>query len=315
MESTQIKPTPVMKLFDIYQAQGFDIQSGLNPTHIMSGFNATASCDAPATYLYRNNFELLDTGGGGVSLHEIPVFEYLSHVMKFKSIFIVGNSFGWSTLLVSILWPEAQVVALDCGFFPSPTALHRRFKSFLQKLRNERVWNVNDLDFGIKFTNDMAAQHKLNVRVIKGSSPGDVKQTVSTHLAERPDFAFIDGRHTLPQVLMDYQAIKEVASVNCVYLFHDIINFKLEKSFAQIVDESGMEGRILWRTCSGMGILYPKHMAEQLAPLLNIYSQKDEFVYHARRNYRRKKIALIIEVVLLDSGFDRLMRRFFGAKK
>jgi len=303
----------MLRLFQIYQTQGFDIRSGINLAHVEGRSNTMAAADAAATYLYRNHDEMVETGGGGVSMHEIPLFEQLSLVADFKSIFIVGNSFGWSTLLVSILWPEAEVVALDCGFAPSPTGLHRRFKSFLHWLRGEKVWNVDNADFGIKFTNETAQTNNLKAKVVKGFSPGDVKPTAAKLLSQPPDFAFIDGRHTLPQVLLDYRAIREIASKDCVYLFHDIVNFRLEKSFNQILAESQMEGRILWQTPSGMGILYPKSRSVELAPVLEVFGQRERFIQNMRRNHFRKKIAYAMEVVLLDSGIDRMVRGILGS--
>src|SRR6185436_7530917 len=88
--------TGFIRLLRIYEAEGYRVQIGLNPLHCR-GEEA-----APFTFLSKNG-QPVDTGGGGVALQEIYFLEHLAQLADFKSIFIIGNSFGWSTILMSLL--------------------------------------------------------------------------------------------------------------------------------------------------------------------------------------------------------------------
>jgi len=227
------------RLIQIYRKQGFEIRTGLNPYH----FNNYR--DAPFTAIYKKG-EILLTGGG-ISLQEIYFFECLFRSFKPENIFIIGNAFGWSTVLMALLNPNGQVVALDAGI---------------------------EGDFGIRLTNKIAEEEKLNIKVVKGFSPNNVSKTVAENFSTGIDFAFIDGLHTNVQQKLDFNAVFNLCHKNCIYVFHDVVNWKMMQSFQQIGAVSGRNADVLYRTPSGMGILYPDQVSIETKECIQAFSEK-----------------------------------------
>ena len=91
------------------------------------------------------------------------------------------------------------------------------------------------------------------------------------------DFVFIDGGHTNDQMLKDFDACRAVADPNCVYVFHDVINFQMTQAFKFIAKENqDLSSSLLYRTPSGMGISYPKVWADILVPVVITFSESDQ---------------------------------------
>jgi hypothetical protein len=299
--------TPMARLMRIYREAGFRVQTGLNSYHF-HGWR-----DAPFTLLFEKG-KPFETGGGGVSLYEIPFLEHLSLAADFRSIFIVGNSFGWSTLLFGMLWPEAKVMALDCGISVSQDWLQRLLQWTTDRISGTRRAIPVSSDSGIVLTNDLARKHGLNVEVVKGYSPTDVSKAVSQHLPEKPDLVFIDGYHTPAQVLLDFEAARQAASPECIYLFHDVVNWKLEQSFAKIRSTPGMFGTILWRTMSGIGFLCPQEQRAAFAELLELFGESDETVRNLRVGVPRQMRADRFTQMLIHSRLAKGVRALLGGR-
>jgi predicted O-methyltransferase YrrM len=181
---------------------------------------------APFTWLVRNNSSV--TEGLGISLQEIYFLECLGQVQPSRSIFIVGNSFGWSSL--ALAYPRSRVVAIDAGY---------------------EEYSLQGLDL----TNRLAAQLQLDVVAIQATSPQDVSSIVSKHLDNQIDLALIDGLHTTEQIIIDWRAIQPFMRTDGLILFHDVIIHSLQSGFETILAESGWQGTLLHATSSGMGIL------------------------------------------------------------
>jgi hypothetical protein len=255
-EKTGSEPlTTGEKLLAIYEEDGFEVHTGWNSYHLDNWR------DAQFTYVKKGG-RPINTGGGGVSWHEIPCFELLSYCFSPERILVIGNSFGWSTLLISSLWPSASVVAMDIGVQPPADAAQRLLASIVERLRGDEPPLSPNPTFGIELTNDLATRNHLKAKAVLAASPQDVGWVVEKHLGNAPRFVFIDGSHTPSQVLLDFDACYRVAGQNCVYLFHDVINWGLRDAFEACQKKSGLDGGILWRTPSGMGLLYPKEFVE-----------------------------------------------------
>jgi predicted O-methyltransferase YrrM len=235
----------------MYQGRGLSIRTGLNPFH----FNNYR--DAPFTALYRGA-QLAGTGGG-IALQECYFLECLLDAWSPKSIFVIGNAFGWSTLMLACLAPEACVVALDNGV------------------------EGNDARAGIDLTNALAAEHNLNARVVFGQSPRDVPECVGTHLAGAIDLCLIDGLHTDEQQIADFQAVQPFLSAHHVVLFHDVVNWNMLASMQRIAETSGCITAVLMRTPSGMAVDYSPSLQDAIGPVIEMFSQPEPALSHARQ--------------------------------
>jgi len=235
----------IPRLFEMYRAEGIDVVSGLNPSHWI-GLRA-----APFTWFLRDGRSC--TTGLGIALQEMLFFECLFDSYKPARLFIIGNSFGWSTVALSLFNPQSQVVAMDAGMDCNSTE-------------------------GLQGTNKIARKAGLNVEAVQGVSPQDVGTVLAKHFSAPPDFFFIDGMHTNEQIILDFRAVREKAPPGAVFLFHDVHEFDLNRGLAQVVAESGLTVRKLMATPSGMALVYPPSAAASLAPALTVFAPSDELL-------------------------------------
>lgn len=209
-------------LFEAYESLGFTVSSGLNPHH--HGGNL----GAPFTWLLRDGQSF--SNGLGISMKEIYFLECLFDEFRPRTAFVIGNSFGWSTLAVGLLNPKARVLAIDAGF------------------------DENSLE-GLDVTNRLSKALGLGVIAVKAVSPDGVDQAITEHMPGPVDFCFIDGLHTNEQVFKDYAALKPHMSDNGVFLFHDVASCGLAPGIRRIAADCGQIPELLYGTSSGMAIL------------------------------------------------------------
>src|SRR5580700_4996296 len=117
----------IARLAALYERRGIRIATGLNPSHF-GDFPY-----APFTWFIKGGESL--TEGLGISLQEIYFLECLFARFHPRSLFVIGNSLGWSTLALALANPAARVLAIDAG---------------LDRLARE----------GIRFTNAVAAAER-----------------------------------------------------------------------------------------------------------------------------------------------------------
>lgn len=235
---------PVLsKLVDIYESRGFRVSSGLNPVH----FDNYAL--APSTWLIKEGSSY--TNGLGIGLQEVYFLECLFENFAPKNIFIIGNSLGWSSVGLSLINPSANIVAIDDGS------------------------DQNALE-GIQLTNTIAKEEGLGLKVVQGRSPEDVGPAIDGNFDAPVDFAFIDGCHTNDHIVIDFTAIQAKASPDCVYLFHDVHQFNLKQGFDKILADSGLTGRILMSTPSGVGIAFNPNSTPVVARAIEAFDIDDE---------------------------------------
>ncbi|HTW51448.1 MAG TPA: class I SAM-dependent methyltransferase [Stellaceae bacterium] len=223
------------RLVSLYESRGIGIATGLDARYF-DGLR-----HAPFTWFLKDGKSL--TEGLGIALQEVYLLECLFARFRPRSVFVIGNSLGWSTLAIALTNPEAQVLAIDAGLD-----------------RHSRV--------GIDFTNRVAAEERLTVSAAFGKSPDDVAACVAEADLPPIEFAFIDGYHSVDQVQLDFRAVKPLAAPDCVYLFHDVAAFGLTAGIERIASENGMRWQLLLGTPSGMAIVYnPAHSPPALADI------------------------------------------------
>jgi len=212
----------IAQLIDLYRAEGIAISTGL-PPHRFGGYGG-----APFTWFLKDGKSL--TNGLGIAMQEVYLLEHLFAAFQPRRALVIGNAFGWSTLAIAALLKGGRVVALDSGA------------------------DRNSLE-GLALTNRIAAAGKLPAKAVRGESPRDVAGIVDAELGGPVDFAFIDGLHTIAQVVLDYQAVRAKAAPDAVYLFHDVQEFGLGPAIDEIGRLAGRTATALSATQSGMAIL------------------------------------------------------------
>jgi predicted O-methyltransferase YrrM len=227
------------RLVSLYESRGIGIATGLNPSHF-DNFPA-----APFTWFIKDGESL--TNGLGIALQEVYFLECLFANYRPRSVFLIGNSLGWSTLALALANPEARILAIDAGL------------------------DRHSLE-GIRFTNRVAQEEGLAITVMAGRSPEDVPRILAEQAMPPIEFAFIDGYHSIEQVQLDFHAMHAAAAPGCVYLFHDVATFNLATGIEKIAAESELRRQLLLGTTSGMAIVYdpahPPPALDDIAPFI-----------------------------------------------
>lgn len=205
------------RLISLYREAGFEPLTGYNPHHF-DGWMA-----APYTRFIHNGRIV---GTAGMALQEIMVLEGLKDLLSPKLILIIGNAMGWSTIALGLIFPKAKILAIDPD------------------------------QGGNEITNRLAAKAGLKIEAVAGFSPQDVDRLAGKHLGGKLDLVLIDAVHTPEAVREDCQAVAPLAQAGTVWLFHDIIDWKLHAPFWELCQGQGLAGRILTRTASGMAVAW-----------------------------------------------------------
>eukprot|EP00929_Paragymnodinium_shiwhaense_P055424 TRINITY_DN27764_c0_g1_i1.p1 TRINITY_DN27764_c0_g1~~TRINITY_DN27764_c0_g1_i1.p1 ORF type:complete len:412 (+),score=70.53 TRINITY_DN27764_c0_g1_i1:147-1382(+) len=146
--------------------------------------------------------------GWGLLDGDIEVFVHLAlELPRSSQVFIIGNAFGFSTLLLAKLFPQGAVDAIDAET------------------------ELECAPAGSWLTRRMAAAAGLNVQLTAGTSPGDVPKAMR---APQYDLAFIDGYHSNEQLLLDFHAVEPYMLDKSVIVLHDVGFMAMEKGLSQI---------------------------------------------------------------------------------
>jgi len=168
---------------------------------------------------------------GGFTISDAFFFMQLQRSYEAKAIFIVGNSFGLSTFVLSEIYPIALVDAIDAE---------------VEGLEARR---------GTELTRQIAARYFPNVQVTVGFSPQNID------LARRSaqyDLMFIDGYHSNEQMLLDFNGLLPYCADKCVIVFHDVGYAKMLAAWQTVQDLGkplGFEGFTLGYTQFGTCVL------------------------------------------------------------
>jgi predicted O-methyltransferase YrrM len=278
----------ISKALQMYESRGFVVRTGLSPWH----FHCNLYRNLPFSSIFLNGTKV--GVAGGISFIEMFFFGCLCETIKPTSILVIGNAFGLSTVLISVLNPNAKVVTIDAG--------------------TEGVDNSE----GNKLTERIAKEEGLNLTVVLGFSPQAVPSTVQTHMGGKVDLFFIDGLHTEAQQALDFEACWKISGNKAVYLFHDVINFKMRSCFDRIAGEHPeMKNTILWRTISGMGIMYPQELEGTAGPIIKLFTEPEPLIEKTRREVKVEHLmkwsgAQYLRRLLPESMIRRMRKLLYG---
>jgi predicted O-methyltransferase YrrM len=131
----------------------------------------------------------------GIAKTDVKIFKDFCENENPQKIFVIGNAFGWSVTLLSLLFSDATIDVIDAEIEHDGQGASNIARKVFSSLENK------------------------NINLHIGFSPQDVPKA-STN---KPyDLIFIDGEHTKEQVLKDFVAIKDLMANNCTLFFHDV---------------------------------------------------------------------------------------------
>lgn len=184
-----------LKMLKAYKELGYDIHLGNNLLY--------------AAGISKEDKMLI--AGGGISQTDINFFVGLSRLFVPDNIFVIGNSFGYSTCILAELFPNSNIDVIDFG--------------------QEGEFN----SVGNDITKKICAKYYTNVQLTQGRSPEELKSAMRY---EKYQLVFIDGEHTDRQQLADFFGTLPFAADNCVYYLHDVELWNIQKSFNYIKERS-----------------------------------------------------------------------------
>ena len=149
----------------------------------------------------------LVNASSAISLSDILVFQWIADFAPWQRALIIGNSFGFSTLLIAGLCPGCDVDAIDAEIEGGENRL------------------------GSHLTMKIAREHFSGVRLTIGVSPQDLPKACRF---DAYDFVFIDGSHTNDQLMADFSGICGRRAKNSVVYLHDVGMAKMTSAWAAI---------------------------------------------------------------------------------
>jgi predicted O-methyltransferase YrrM len=186
-----LKRPGIYKVIEAYKKHGYEVIIG-HP-------------DSLATQLARDDRVL--SISLGVTLSDILVFQWVAEIAPWRKALVIGNAFGFSTLLLASLCPGCSVDAIDAE---------------IEGAENQK---------GSELTRVLAKQHFPGVQLTKGFSPQDLPGATRF---DSYDFIFIDGMHTNEQLLKDYRGIRDLRSDTSVVYCHDVGMARMFQAWKQI---------------------------------------------------------------------------------
>lgn len=184
--------------------------------------------------------------GAGMANADVEIFESLRHLPSFRvrRIFGIGNAFGYSTMILAKLWPSA---ALDVLESESEGCAH----------------------VGSEVTRRIARSLGADVNLHIGFSPQDVPAAVRK--PRRYELAFLDGNHTMEQLLLDFEAVRPFLAQRSVVVLHDVEFAFLESAVQWILaSDAGVSFRYFrgktqaYRNVLGTGMLVRNISEEEM---------------------------------------------------
>ncbi len=130
----------------------------------------------------------------GIAKSDVQIFKDFAEEINPKNIFVIGNAFGWSATLISLLFPSSTIDVIDAEIEHDGPGATKIAKKVFSKLDS-----------------------KINLHI--GFSPQDVPIAMNSKCY---DMVFLDGFHEKNQVIKDFDAISSFLSKECIVFFHDV---------------------------------------------------------------------------------------------
>lgn len=218
-----------------YTKEGLKVFGGFSP--FITGFARKSMFN----FIARD--EMVLSTSGGISNDEAIFMHGICEQLQPASILVIGNSYGFSAVFLSVSCPDATLVAFD-------------------KFRTE----------GIKTTNRMLEGLEKKW-VIQASTPDDIPTIIDKYFVNRKvDFVLIDAVHTNEMQTREFEVLDAYLSDNAVVVFHDVLSCNLLPSFRELKSRyPGYRFHLVTKTSSGVGIAVKGEIPEVLQHYLDYY--------------------------------------------
>ena len=208
----------------------------------------------PMGHFSMNNYVLdqneILCSSGSISNDEGNVLYEISQALEPKRILIIGNAYGFSTILLSLMNPTSKLIAFD-------------------KFRQN----------GIKVTNQLLHNSPQHI-AIQGSTPEDIGSIIENYLDGSCDLVLIDAVHTNEMQKAEFEILKSYLSEKSIIVFHDVLSCNLLESWDSISRENNnMKFFLISKSVSGVGLALKGEYSVDLLDYLTFLSPALEETY------------------------------------
>jgi cephalosporin hydroxylase len=191
----------------------------------------TTLCETPA-HVYLDGLH----AGGAIHKDDVWALEQLLAPRLAGTVFIVGASFGFSSLVLALLLPRARVVTLDNWSEGTDVAAARAACEALSGLAE---------DPGPRLV------------FATGESPADTAATIERHGDGQPVVvALVDGLHTNAQLVADCDGLEPWLDARSMLLLHDVRLFDLWRGVRAIASRNRYDTLVQLNTATGMVVAF-----------------------------------------------------------
>ena len=237
----------ITNLFDVftqlrkrYKDNGMEVYGGFSPFISTSNFGL---CN------FIEKDDVLLSSSGGIANDEAMLMHCMCQALEPKKILVIGNSYGFSTLFLSLTNPESTLVAFD-------------------------KFRVKGIELTSKLVKGLPEKH-----VIKASTPDDIPHIIDKYFDGNVDFVLIDAVHTNEMQSREFMILDEFISSSGTVIFHDVLSCNLLPSFYQLRNSfNDYKFKILHKSSTGMGVAVKNEVAPKLKDFLDYFSMDEERV-------------------------------------
>lgn len=198
-------------------------------TSILGGYYLKESDSISNLDNYISRGKKILSTAGGLSNNDIFFLYGICELLKPKNILIIGNAYGVSTIALKLMCPRSKVISID-------------------KYRTK----------GIKFTNSLLSKICKKSKVIKASSPDNLKEISNIHFKNKIDLVFCDGFHSNKMINSEFNELKNYINPKGFFVFHDILSCGMYKGFLKIKKNHNFKHFLVTKSNVGLGISFNK---------------------------------------------------------
>lgn len=222
-----------------YKENGMEIYGGFSP--FISNSMSRGLCN----YIEKDN--VLLSSSGGIANDEATLMHCICQALEPKKILVIGNSYGFSTLFLSLTNPESTIVAFD-------------------------KFRVKGIELTSKLVKGLPKKH-----VIKASTPDDIPNIIDKYFGGSVDFVLIDAVHTNEMQSREFLILDQFISSSGIVIFHDVLSCNLLPSFFHLRDNfTNYSFKILHKSSTGIGVAVKNEVVAGMLDFLEYFSMDEE---------------------------------------
>ena len=256
------------ELYRRYHEIGMELLGGYSP------FLVQNSRSAPFNYIHQNG--VLKSTSGGIANDEASFLYSICELIKPKRILVIGNSYGFSTVFLSLANPKAKLVAFD-------------------------KYRTKGLEVTSSLVKDLKDKH-----VVKGSTPEDIPNLIDTYLDGQVDLVLVDAVHTNEMQSAEWPLYLPYLSESAVVCFHDVISCGLIPSFESLksANKDKFVFRLVPKTSSGMGLAIRTNVFDKHQNFFDYFCQSLDRVFsfgsYCSRNFNASATELADQIDIME---------------